>query len=160
MNNNHSTITNNHAFAERKRYVTAFNSTMVKIWREQIICSAWLTRERCTAPRWRCAWLPTASLRKSRSPNRSTLTVFSWTTAQARIRLAAIRATWATVSSTAANAVGGSHENTSLRWWTFRNFMPTTSADNSATLFHMRWIPIWCVARWRNSVFSLNSDRP
>ena len=36
MNNNHSTITNNHAFAERKRYVTAFNSTMVKIWREQI----------------------------------------------------------------------------------------------------------------------------
>ena len=36
MNNNHSTITNNHAFAERKRYVTAFNSTMVKIWREHI----------------------------------------------------------------------------------------------------------------------------
>ena len=36
MNNNHSTITNNHAFAERKRYVTAFNSTMIKIWREQI----------------------------------------------------------------------------------------------------------------------------
>ena len=36
MNNNHSTITNNHALAERKRYVTAFNSTMIKIWREQI----------------------------------------------------------------------------------------------------------------------------
>ena len=36
MNNNHSTITNNHALAERKRYVTSFNRTIIKIWREQI----------------------------------------------------------------------------------------------------------------------------
>lgn len=36
MNNNHSTITANHAFEERKRYVLAFNDTMLKIWQEQI----------------------------------------------------------------------------------------------------------------------------
>ena len=36
MDYNRSTITNNHAFEERKSYVTAFNRTMIKIWREQI----------------------------------------------------------------------------------------------------------------------------
>ena len=36
MSNNHSTITNNHAVAERKRYISAFNDTMIKIWKEQI----------------------------------------------------------------------------------------------------------------------------
>ena len=38
MNNPHSPILNpqHNAEAERRRYVTAFNSTMIKIWRERI----------------------------------------------------------------------------------------------------------------------------
>ena len=83
---------------ERRKYVTAFNSTMVKIWREQISLLGVIDTGALYRSTMAVRMTATASLRKSRSPNRSTLTVFSWTTAQARIRLAAIRATWATVS--------------------------------------------------------------
>ena len=82
---------------ERRKYVTAFNSTMVKIWREQInllgvIDTGALYRSTMAVRMTADGKFTQITLAQS-----LTLTAFSWTTAQARIRLAAIRATWATV---------------------------------------------------------------